>query len=215
MVINNRLLVNFLKQITINASITDKLKIRYRPYICPFDILLSRVKPGDRLADIGCGSGQFLLLAAHFTGASAVAGIEISPRLIDNARTLFTERSSIPSRFEVFDGQVFPDIIFDADLIFLIDVLHHVPAPNQDTFLLDILKGMKPGSRLLLKDIDAGSPLVYMNKLHDVLLGGGAGHERKPQEIAALLQKGGATIQSVSTKRTWVYPHYIIEATKP
>ena len=43
--------------------------------------------------DVGCGSGQFLLLLTEFAEPQEVFGIEISDKLIDNAQRLF---SSIP-----------------------------------------------------------------------------------------------------------------------
>lgn len=209
--VSKRQLVRFLTRNTINAGFIDKLKIGYRPYICPFEDLLALVNPGDRVFDIGCGSGQFALLVANFTRATKVSGIEISDKLIANANQLFSERKSdVEFQFSVFDGVEIPARIKDSDIIFLIDVLHHVPRDQQVSFLQRIYKEMAEGAKLVLKDINAASSFVFFNKVHDLVFAGEIGNELKLDDVSALVENIGFTIVRSDKKTEFVYPHYLL-----
>src|ERR1700739_1183298 len=134
--VSNKELINFLAQTSINSGFIDKLKIKYRPIICPFDNLLKYIADKESLFDIGCGSGQFCLVAANFTNVKKLMGIEISETLVKNANTVSEKYGNKKEFiFETFDGENFPDAIGDYQLVFLIDVLHHVPADKQISFL--------------------------------------------------------------------------------
>lgn len=215
MELTSKQLINFLTQLTPNASFVDRLKIKYRPLVCPFPLLLNQIEDNDVVADIGCGSGQFLLLAAQFKRPSKLIGFEIHQRLIDQAQQLFgTHSKGVPSHLAVFDGTSIPDVIGQADKVFLIDVLHHVPRADQDRFVATIYSSMKPGARLLIKDINAANPLVLMNKLHDWVFAGEIGAERKPRDIQILLKSLGAEQLNFVTTTTLFYPHYLIDVKK-
>jgi 2-polyprenyl-3-methyl-5-hydroxy-6-metoxy-1,4-benzoquinol methylase len=115
----------------------------------------------------------------------------------------------------VFDGSVFPDRIRELDVIFLNDVLHHVPAPVQQQFIKDLIAKMKSGARLILKDINGSSPLVYCNKMHDMVFAGEIGHELPWKKAQSWLEQNNLEILNFSKKRMYVYPHYTIVAKKP
>jgi SAM-dependent methyltransferase len=214
MELTNARLVDFLSEITINTSFFNKLKIRYRPYLCPFVELLSLIEDNVVVADIGCGSGQFLLLATRFRNPANVIGIEVSEELIFNAQELFKRYPDKLSKFITFDGLNMPADISQADVIFLIDVLHHVPSRNQDQFLRNIISVMKKGARLVLKDIEASSFFVYVNKLHDFVFAGEVGVERSSSDIIKLLKKENVQTSPVIHKQMLLYPHYTIVSQK-
>lgn len=172
------------------------------------------VEPGDKVGDIGCGSGQFLLLVNQFAKPSFSFGIEISEKLIDNANQLFRKAKSKNFHFQVYDGVYFPKEIGDMDIIFLIDVLHHVPKEQQEIFLNTISNSIKIGARLVLKDINAGSPLVYCNKLHDLIFAGEIGNEMRIEKVIEILKACGLKIIIEDKKTMYVYPHFTIVAKK-
>ena len=215
---NNQLtnsdLLRYLKSLDFKSGFIDRLKVYYRPLVCPFVELINYVKEGEKVGDIGCGSGQFCLLLAEFAKPSLVYGIEINERLVNNARQLFNKHAKVPYEFEQFDGINFPAKIAELDVIFLNDVLHHVPKPNQEKFISDLCSKMKSGARLIVKDINAGSLLVYCNKMHDFVFAGEIGHELPYQTTQNWLQKNQLTIKEFNKKRMYVYPHYTIIAEK-
>jgi 2-polyprenyl-3-methyl-5-hydroxy-6-metoxy-1,4-benzoquinol methylase len=214
--VTNKELLGFLKSLKFNSGFIDRLKIYYRPLVCPFTDLIGMVKQGEKVGDIGCGSGQFLLLVSQFTKAGSLYGIEINERLVNNANQLFEKYSNHSSyNFEQFDGVVFPANIKEMDTIFLIDVLHHVPVPVQKQFVTNIIQNMKSGARLVIKDIDAASPFVYCNKLHDLIFAGKMDHELPAETVRLWVEDCKLSIIEFSKKRMYVYPHYTIVATKP
>lgn len=212
--LTNRDIIRFLKSRFKGAGFMDSLKIKYRSLICPFISLIKKVRPGEKVGDIGCGSGQFLLLLHEFTRPSFLYGIEISKKLITNAKNLFENIPGNRYSFSEFNGEIFPAALGDLDTIFLIDVLHHVPRKKQEKFIKDLALIMKPGARLILKDINAGSPLVYFNKLHDLIFAREVGNEISMTKAARLLQANGLTITEQEKQVMYVYPHYTIIAEK-
>lgn len=198
-----------------DSRFVDSLKARYRPFICPFKDLMRFVRPGDRICDVGCGSGQFSLLLTTWTAAAGILGIEIDERLVNNARWLCgLAPHEVPIEFRLFNGFDFPESVGDCTLVFMVDVLHHVAGPRQQEFLNSLHRAMVPGARLILKDIDRDSRLVIFNKLHDLVLAGEVGRERGLREATAMCEAAGFRILTTFTTRRVVYPHYFVVVEK-
>ncbi len=104
------------------------------------------VRPGDRMLDIGCGSGVSLL-SAQLLGAQAW-GIEADP----NVGRLAQELGLAIHQGSLHD-QPFADV--DFDLIVLNQVVEHIPEP--DKALLEIKGRLAPGGRVLLVFPNIGS----------------------------------------------------------
>ena len=148
-------IVRFLSSKNSDTGFIDSLKIVYRPYICPFDELLGYVGNSKNVFDIGCGSGQFCALVSEFTNAEVIFGIEVSEKLVSNAHLLNqTIKGNKQIHFEAYNGITIPEEIIKYDVVYLIDVLHHIPVKNQIPFLKEIHSKMGIGSKLILKDID-------------------------------------------------------------
>ena len=212
--LTNTDIIRFLKTKTSGAGFIDSLKIKYRSLICPFISLLKMVKPGEKVGDVGCGSGQFLLLVNEFAKPSYLYGIEINNILIENANELFSTFHQSSYNFEEYDGSIFPPKMAEMDVIFLIDVYHHVPKQGRQEFIQNLVKKMKPGCRLIFKDVDASSPLVYVNKLHDLIFAQEIGNEISFEKAKSLLIDNGLQIIEQEKRTTYVYPHYTIVAKK-
>jgi 2-polyprenyl-3-methyl-5-hydroxy-6-metoxy-1,4-benzoquinol methylase len=212
--VTTKQLLNYLKTLDFQSGFLDRLKVYYRPLVCPFAELITLAGTGARVGDVGCGSGQFCLLLSKFAAPASIYGIEISDQLVNNAYQLFNKHSSTPHVFEPFNGISFPDKIKDLDVIFLNDVLHHVPINNQKLFIKNLTGTIHTGARLIVKDINASSPLVYCNKLHDLIFAGEIGNELPVKKTVELLEQNDMQIISVVKKRMYVYPHYTIVAQK-
>ncbi len=212
--INNQALIHFMKMKSKETGFLDRLKIEYRSLICPFTSLIKMVKPGEKVGDIGCGSGQLLLLISEFAQPSYLYGIEIKKKLMENAFSLFKAQPPGSYDFSEYDGNYFPKKIGTLDIIFLVDVLHHVPEKKQADFIKNLVDTIKPGARLVLKDINQGSPLVYFNKLHDFIFNGETGNEINVEKAKTLLLQNGMKIIEERKQTMLVYPHYTLVAKK-
>ena len=73
---------------------------------------------------------------------------------------------------------------------------------------------MKPGSKLIIKDIDGSSIFRFANKMHDLIFAGEIGNELPLSITEKLLVLNGARIVSSQKKQMYVYPHYTIVAEK-
>jgi cyclopropane fatty-acyl-phospholipid synthase-like methyltransferase len=208
-------MVALLRRSAVNASLIDRLKISYRPLICPFDEILGLLTRNDHVLDLGCGSGQFALLVSQFVRPASFHGVEIDEGLVRNAMELLSGAGvATPFTFEAYDGTTLPDVVGSATVVTMIDVLHHIPSEKQLPFLQSLYDAMPATSRLVLKDIDAASPLVLCNKLHDLLLSQTIGSERKLNAVVEDLEKIGFSVELASRHRMYVYPHYLILAQK-
>ena len=209
-------LVSFLKEQTVNKRFIDRIKIAYRPYICPFDDLLEKVEVKDRVMDIGCGSGQFCALVQHFCHPEKVSGIEIAQHLIDNANSIFASNQVEEDRFDfqVYDGQTIPAVVAEYNRIFMIDVLHHIQKKDQLSFLRQLFEKSSEKSIIVLKDMDRTFPFGLTNKFHDLLFSGEIGCERTPDECRNMLESVGYKIDKIESRTMFMYKHYTIIGTK-
>lgn len=212
---NSRDLVNFLKSNQIEADLIDRLKIVYRPLYCPYDKFLDLINEDSRVFDIGCGSGHFCLLTAEFTPAKVIYGIEILENLVKNAKMLLKKYSDKKEiGFEQYDGINLPDKIAAYNTVFLIDVLHHMPKKQHSVFLKNLYQKMTPNSRLIVKDIDDASRLVFVNKLHDLIFSHQITQEMKMSDTKMMIKKIGFKILSESKERLLYCPSYTLVLVK-
>jgi ubiquinone/menaquinone biosynthesis C-methylase UbiE len=112
---------------------------------------LARLEPGERVLDVGCGTGSLAIAAARQVAAGAVCGIDASAEMIATARRK-ARKAGVGVRFENATVQAlpFPDASFDAVLSTL--MLHHVPRPARRQAVREVRRVLTPGGRLLVVD---------------------------------------------------------------
>jgi len=107
------------------------------------DFFVHRIKPGERVLDVGCGIGALTFDVARRAGASLV-GIDFSLANITTARTKYCHEQIV---YVVGDALKSP-LKGPFDTIILSNVLEHVEARKD--FLRGIMEAMRP-ARLLLR----------------------------------------------------------------
>lgn len=192
-----------------------KLRTRLRSIVCPMEMVLSRIPAHCSLFDLGCGTGAFLQLIAQSKNPKSLGGSDTNPSLLEKSSALLQKEyphlAKTPN-FIVSDNP--PSQIESYNVITLVDVLHHIPKLKQKRFLEKIHHNMRSGATFLLKDIDAASPLVIFNKIHDAIFAGNGFQERPALEVSSILQALGLEILHKESRRRLWYPHYLIVARK-
>ena len=117
-------------------------------------IELAKIKAGDKVLDVGCGTGNLTLTAKLYTGASgSVYGIDASPEMIEVAQKK-AKRIGSETIFEVglIEQLAYPDATFDIVISRL--VIHHLPDDLKRTAFTEILRVLKAGGHLLVADFN-------------------------------------------------------------
>ena len=103
-------------------------------------IKFSGVHDGDRLLDVGCGTGVVALTAAQ-VGAK-VSGSDLTPELIIRAKEN-AQISNLNIDFQVADVEDLP--YKDSEFDFVLSQFGHMFAPRPEVALKEMLRVLKPG----------------------------------------------------------------------
>jgi demethylmenaquinone methyltransferase/2-methoxy-6-polyprenyl-1,4-benzoquinol methylase/phosphoethanolamine N-methyltransferase len=122
----------------------------------PLDI--ASLRPGERVLDVGCGTGDLALAAAKRVGLQgAVCGIDASPEMIDvasrKARSIAGSVGLAQFKVEPVEALSFPDESFDVVLSSL--MMHHLPGDLKRRALAEIRRVLRSGGRLVIVDLQA------------------------------------------------------------
>ncbi len=112
------------------------------------------IRPGERVLDVGCGSGAVTReIARRLDGRGVAVGLDPSPALLEVAREL-AKAAGFGERAEFREGDArrlpFPDSSFDA--VVCVTVLSHIP--RGETGIPEFVRVLRPGGRLGVFDLD-------------------------------------------------------------
>lgn len=151
------------------------------------DVLeLLDAKPGERILDLGCGSGQLTAKIAE-KGAQAV-GIDASAEMIAQARANFPG-----IEFQVGDATTFT-LAEPVDAVFSNAVLHWVK--NAEAAIDCVFRSLKPGGRFVMEMGGKGNIRTLMAAVREA-----AGELESPWfypsvgEYTAMLEKSGFEVR--------------------
>jgi 2-polyprenyl-3-methyl-5-hydroxy-6-metoxy-1,4-benzoquinol methylase len=168
------------------------------------------------MLDIGCGGGLLLALALEFRRIRRGIGLDTSEASIRIARACAGAGPGHgPLSFEVIrDPAGWPAGPFD--VVTLIDVMHHLPAPLQSRAFSEIHSRLRPGGILVYKDM-AHRPWLpaLANRLHDLVLARQWIRYLPLDQAIEWARTAGFTVQATDRQRLWWYCHEMVVFARP
>jgi ubiquinone/menaquinone biosynthesis C-methylase UbiE len=136
-------------------------------------------RPGERVADLGCGPGGALLEVARAVGSDGLAaGLDLSPRMVDRAAAR-ARRAGLADRVDLRVGDAarppWPDGSFDA--AFASFALETFDTPEILPVLDAWRRLVRPGGRLVVVSLSREVPVRWPTRLYERL------HDRFPAAL--------------------------------
>ena len=115
------------------------------------------IEPGATVLEIGCGTGNLLLLAAHAVPGATLIGLDPDPAVLAVAGRK-ARRAGVTLRLDrgYADRLPYPD--GSVDRVLSAFMLHHLPRTSSATRCARCDRVLAPGGRLHLLDIDGSPP---------------------------------------------------------
>ena len=188
----------------------DRFLATYRPYLCPFHVLMEHVPQDCSVLDVGCGGGLWLLLLSRSGRISSGVGFDVRADKTESANSIKNEDDNLEFIQLGIDDN-WPNGSFDC--LTMIDVLHHVPLEQHNDFLGRIEQAR--AKRIVFKDIDPASGFKsFMNTVHDVVLSHQVPKYSKRAGVVECFEgMGYAIVENLRCDMLW-YSHYLIVAEK-
>jgi ubiquinone/menaquinone biosynthesis C-methylase UbiE len=164
---------------------------------------LSGAEPGDRVLDVGCGTGYLTRHMATRVGPEgAVTGVDASPPVLDYARRRKPRPGSAACTYRegIAESLDLPDAAFDSVVTSL--MLHHLPEELRPAALREMYRVVRPGGRLLVVEFRPPKSRLGRHLVH-----GGVSHamaHHRVDLLEGLVTDAGFEVRGSGDIRPWL-----------
>ncbi len=144
------------------------------------------LQPGQRVLDIGCGSGALTDAVARRVGPTgSVLGIDPAPEMVEFCRG----RAAPSTRFEVMSAEhlALEDASFD--VVVSMAALHHIGVDQRAEAVGEIFRVLRPGGLVMIADFSF-RPGSHTARVIGLLTGPGT-HRDNLDEAVVLVRQAG------------------------
>ncbi len=122
------------------------------------------VKPGQRICDLGAGSGLFTRPLAQAVGPQGIVyAVDIDPGLLKHVEKT-AQQQKLANIKIVLAAEDDPKIPEPVDLIAIIDTLHHIS--NQPTYLKNLRRYLRSNGRIAVIDFSKTWPAGHEKMIY-------------------------------------------------
>ncbi|BDI23180.1 methyltransferase domain-containing protein [Herbiconiux sp. L3-i23] len=172
--------------------------------------LVPHLRPGLELLDVGSGPGTITVDFAERVAPGDVVGVDAAEVIVEQARSLATERGITNARFIVGDAYALPLDDDSVDIAHAHQVLQHLADPV--AVLTEMARVVRPGGLIAARDVDYGGSIWFPEidglgewlRLYDAVARAGGGEPDAGRRLGAWARAAGLT-DVTSTASIWAF----------
>lgn len=159
------------------------------------------IRPGQRVLEIGCGTGSLVVEAKRLHPEAEVVGLDPDPKALARARRK-AERAGVDLRLDEGFADALPYEDASVERVFSSFMFHHLDPGTKRRTLAEVRRVLRPGGSLHLLDFGGPEPRAD-SLLARLLHASDALRENYEGRIPALMTEAGlADAREVSHRRT-------------
>ena len=171
----------------------------------------AHLQPGETVLDLGSGAGNDVFVARAEVGElGRVIGLDMTPEMVDRARTIAAARGFSNVEFVLGDIESMPLPNATIDCVLSNCVLNLVP--DKPAAFAEIFRVLKPGGRFSVSDIVVTRPLPEaVRRSAELYVGCVAGALERDRYLELIAAAGFEEVRVVA-ERTIDLPREVLEA---